>query len=164
MNKEIKERIKSILSVLVFLTVTTWYWYGPREDLMYLSANAYKYNRKVTVKTEGNLKLQNSEYEFKVYNKTNQVQNYQIIVMNDYITQRKNNCKLLSNNYLKYDIKLNNDYHETRNLGSDGIVYRGKLNPKESKEFSIKMKIDKDDLTSSDCFYPTIKANTYNEI
>ena len=62
------------------------------------------------------------------------------------------------------NIKLNNDYHETRNLGSDGIVYRGKLNPKESKKFSIKMKIDKDDLTSSDCFYPTIKANTYNEI
>ena len=32
------------------------------------------------------------------------------------------------------------------------------------KQIVIKMKIDKDDLTSSDCFYPTIKANTYNEI
>ena len=98
MNREVKERIKSILSVLIFLTVTTWYWYGPREDLAYIATNTYKYNRDVEVLSKDTLNLNDDEYKFKIYNKTNQVKNYEIIVANDYFAQRKENCKILSNN------------------------------------------------------------------
>lgn len=164
MNREVKERIKSILSVLIFLTVTTWYWYGPREDLAYIAANTYKYNRDVEVLSKDTLNLNDDEYKFKIYNKTNQVKNYEIIVANDYFAQRKENCKLLSNNYLKYQLKLDNVYQESRNLSSDGIIYRGQLEPNESKNFIVKMKVDKTNLSSDECFFPAIKTATYNTV
>lgn len=164
MNREVKERIKSILSVLIFLIVTTWYWYGPREDLAYIAANTYKYSRDVEVLSKDTLNLNDDEYKFKIYNKTNQVKNYEIIVANDYFAQRKEKCKLLSNNYLKYQLKLDNVYQESRNLSSDGIIYRGQLEPNESKNFIVKIKIDKTNLLSDECFFPTIKTATYNTI
>ena len=164
MNREVKERIKSILSVLIFLIVTTWYWYGPREDLAYIAANTYKYSRDVEVLSKDTLNLNDDEYKFKIYNKTNQVKKYEIIVANDYFAQRKEKCKLLSNNYLKYQLKLDNVYQESRNLSSDGIIYRGQLEPNESKYFIVKIKIDKTNLLSDECFFPTIKTATYNTI
>ena len=164
MNREVKERIKSILSVLIFLIVTTWYWYGPRVVLAYIAANSYQYSRDVEVLSKDTLNLNDDEYKFKIYNKTNQVKNYEIIVANDYFAQRKEKCKLLSNNYLKYQLKLDNVYQESRNLSSDGIIYRGQLEPNESKNFIVKIKIDKTNLLSDECFFPTIKTATYNTI
>lgn len=163
MNNEIKERLKSIFSVLLFLVGTTWYWYGPRQDLADMTANINRYNKEVSVNMNQDLKLDNNFYEFTITNKTNQKQNYELIINNDYRLQRKNNCQSIQNNYLKYQLKSNNNLVE-QNLGIDGIIYRGVIEANETKEFSIKMSIDKDNLSSNECFYPTIKTTTYNKI
>lgn len=163
MNKEIKERLKSIIFILVFLSITTWYWYGPREELANLAANVYKYNREVSILSSDKIKL-NNNYEFKIQNKTNEIQNYELILNNDYFKQRKTNCKLLSNNYLKYQLNSENSNIEERNLSTDSVIYRGVLNPNEIKDFSITIKLDKENLNQDDCFYPVIKTSTYNKI
>lgn len=163
MNKEIRKRLKSIIFTLLFLIISTWYWFGPRKDLANMAINTYKYNREISIISNKNIKL-NDNYEFKIQNKTNQTQNYQLILNNDYFKQRKANCKLLSNNYLKYQLNDGKSIVEERNLSTDSVIYRGVLNPNETKDFSIIIKLDKDNISPYDCFYPDIKTNTYNKI
>ena len=170
MDKEIKreiiERLKSIVSVLVFLVVATLYWYGPREDLTYLATNMNKYyiksNVKITIKED--IKLDNKDYSFKVTNKTAEVQNYEIVINNDYMKLRTNNCSLIQNNYLKYQLGKDGTYMEEKNLNVDGIIYRGELQPNETIDFSIKLGIDKNDMETNECFFPVLNASTYYKI
>lgn len=167
MNKDVKERLKSIISVLLFLGVATWYWYGPREDVTYLATNMNKYYFQSKVKImsdEKEPKLNNQNYKFKVVNQTDELQNYEIIVNNNYIQSRKNNCSLLQNNYIKYQLYVKENSIEEQNLNVDGIIYRGILQPNESLNFSIKLNIDKDNLEKDECFFPVINAGTYYKI
>lgn len=167
MNKEIIKRLKSILSVLIFLLVATWYWYGPREDLSYLatSMNKYYFKSNVKITTEENdIKLNNKNYTFKVTNQTNEIQHYEVIINNNYIKSRKNNCDLLQNNYIKYQLNIKNIKIEDKNLSIDGIIYRGVLQPNETIDFEVKMKIDKSNLEKNECFYPVLNATTYYKV
>lgn len=160
MNKEIKYRIKSIVEILLFLVVTTWYWFGPRENItanIMTSINDYQMSKKIEVKTDKKLQL-DKDTIFTITNKTELVQNYEIIVMNDYRKIRKNNCDVLDNNYLKYKL---NDYEE-KNLSIEGIIYTGELKPNENKEF--KLNISKDINSTDKCYYPVIKVTTYKKI
>ena len=170
MNKELKkeiiERIKSIISVLVFLGAATWYWYGPREDITYLATNMNKYYIKNNVKMEidKNIKLDNKGYSFKVTNKTKEIQNYEIIVNNNYIKSRTNDCNIIQNNYLKYQLSIENTKLDSRNLNIDGIIYRGLLQPNESIDFLLSIGIDKSGLDKNDCFFPVLNASTYYKV
>ena len=166
MNKEVKERLKSIISMLVFLVVATWYWYGPREDLTYLATNMNKYYIRSDVKIimDENIKLDNNEYLFKVLNKTNEVRNFEIVINNDYFKSRKYNCNLIQNNYLKYQLNTKNVNIEQKNLNVDGIIYRGVIQPNDTIDFSIKLSIDKKDKKKDECFYPVLNASTYYKI
>lgn len=166
MNKEIRERLKSIVSVLVFLTVVTWYWYGPRENLSSVSTNInyLSIKKEISVNVEDDIKLDDKDYNFTVKNKTLEQVNYEVIISNDYSRQRKMNCKLLTNNYLVYRLRTSNFDNESSNLGIDGIIYRGVLNSKETKDFTLNIKVDKDNVSSSECFYPIVSASTYLKI
>lgn len=152
--------------MLLFLVVATWYWYGPREDLA-VAANISKYtlNKDIEIKKAKDLELDNKDVDFTLINKTDKKQNYEIIISNDYKELRKENCKLVSNNYLKYQLKVDDTYQEIRNLGIDGIVYRGVIDPNQSKDFSIKIAMDKKARNYSDeCFFPLLNASTYDKI
>ena len=166
LKREIIERVKSIVSVLVFLTVATWYWYGPRQDVTQLATNMNKYYIKSNVKitTEKDIEVNNNNYKFKVTNKTNEIQNYEIIVNNNYMKLRKNDCNLLQNNYIKYEWNTNDTKMDTKYLSVDGIIYRGVLQPNETVDFNIKMQIDKENKSKNECFYPVLNASTYYKI
>ena len=70
MEKEVKRRIKSIIEVLVFLIVMTFYWYGPREDITQMAANVGSIvNKNVVVKEYKNYDHQVYEEELKDMNK-----------------------------------------------------------------------------------------------
>lgn len=158
MNKEIKYRVKSIIEVLVFLLAATAYWFGPRESIttnIMSSINDYQMNKKITVKTDRTIEF-DKKVNFTVTNKTDIVQNYEIIVVNDYKKTRKNNCTVLDNNYLKYKL---NDYEE-QNLSIEGIIYTGEIQPKEQKDFNINISKD----NSKGCYYPVIKVSTFYKI
>ena len=113
---------------------------------------------------EKELKLNNQNYKFKVVNQTDELQNYEIIVNNNYIKLRKNNCSSLQNNYVKYQLYTKEKDVKEQNLNSDGIIYRGVLQPNESLDFSIRLKTDKNDLRKDECFYPILNATTYYKI
>lgn len=160
MNREIKYRIKSIIEILVFLIVTTVYWFGPREDIttnIMANISDYQMNKKIEIKTDKKLELDKNT-DFTITNKTTISQNYEIIVMNDYKKIRKNNCQTLENNYLKYKL----DDYEEKNLSIEGIIYTGELQPNEQKKFKIN--ISKDNDTKNGCYYPVIKVATYKKI
>ena len=167
MNKEVKERLKSIISVLLFLGIATWYWYGPREELTFLAANMNKYYVQSKVKVDSKqeeIKLDNSNYDFTVTNKTNEIQNYEVILNNSYLKSKMNNCNIIQNNYIKYQLFANQNNLEEQNLSLDGVVYRGVLQPNETINFSIKLNIDKENLDKDECFFPVINAGTYYKI
>ncbi len=159
MNKEVKSRVKSIIEVLVFLIVMTAFWFGPREELTAgITANISDYymNKTISVDTKEEISFSKNT-EFKVINKTNQEQNYEIIIANDVRKSRRNNCRVLENNYVKYNL---NSFEE-KNLSVEGIIYTGVLKPNETKEFSIKLSLDEN---QKDCYYPVIKASTFYKI
>ncbi len=166
MNKEIWSRIKSILSVLLFLIGASIYWYGPRKNLNAMAANInqYRLNKEIEIVTKNEITLDNKEIDFTIKNKTNQEQNYEIIILSDYQKQRLNNCKIMSNNYLEFQLKVNEKYQEKRNLSLDGIIYRGILNAKEQKDFSIKMAIEKNNSSDDECFYPILRVSSYYKL
>lgn len=160
MKKEIKSRILSIISVLLFLIVSTWFFYGPRKYLVYASMNLNKYytSSELEVINDGDLEI-NKENDFTIKNKSNQEIRYQVVINNDYLKVRSNNCKMLSNNYLSYHIRLDDQYDIERVLSVDGIIYRGTLKPNEQKKFELEMKSKSDINTNEYCFYPTLHAS-----
>lgn len=160
MKKEIKSRIMSIVSVLLFLIVSTWFFYGPRKYLVYASMNLNKYytSNELEIVNDGELEI-NKTNDFIIKNKSNQEIHYQVVINNDYARVRSKNCKMLSNNYLSYHIKLDEQYDIERVLSVDGIIYRGTLKPNEKKEFELEMKSKSDIDTNQYCFYPTLHAS-----
>lgn len=161
MNKEIKSRIKSIVSVLVVLGITTWFFYGPRKYLVYASMNLNKYYTSNELEIENDQDIEiNKASNFTIRNKSNQEIRYQVVINNDYSKVRSKNCKMLSNNYLSYHIKLDDQYDIERVLSVDGIIYRGTLKPNEKKKFELEMKSSSNVNNDGEyCFYPTLHAS-----
>lgn len=166
MNREIKERVKSIIYTVVFLIGMTWFWYGPREEIATMSAdlNGYIIHKDVTLSCNGELKLNNKDYKFELKNEKKYEVDYEIMINNDVRKQRNKNCKLVSNNYLSYQLKIGNAYNIARNLSISGIIYRGVLGPNETKKYSIKMKLDGKVKEADECFFPVVKIATYKKI
>lgn len=161
MKREVKYRVKSIVEVLVFLIVMTIFWFGPRQNLtadISASISDYYMNKTINIETDKELVF-DKKTNFTITNKTDYEQNYEIVIVNDYKKLRKSNCKLLQNNYLKYSL---NNYDE-KNLSVEGVIYTGVLKAKEKKDFSINISLDRNKLINN-CYYPVIKASTFNKI
>lgn len=166
MEREIKERIKSIIYVLVFLVGMTWFWYGPREDLAMASADLGKYvlYNDIELVKDGDLEINKDEYQFTITNKKNYDVNYEVIITNDYRKQRRENCNLVSNNYLQYNLKIDGEKFGEKNLPVSGVLYHGELKANETKLYSIKLLLDESLIEDGSCYYPVVKASTYNKI
>ena len=59
-TKEIINHIKNIMEVMLFLIVSTWFWYGPRVELQKkseLARASYAYMSGVDIKDENRITL-----------------------------------------------------------------------------------------------------------
>lgn len=159
--KEVKKRVLSIVSVLLFLIVSTWFFYGPRKYLVYASMNLNKFYSSSELEIVNQKELvKNQKNSFILKNKSKEEIHYQITMNNDYQKVRNRDCKMLSNNYITYHIKSENQYDIERVLSMDGIIYRGSLKPKEERKFELEW--DSSNETRKDekyCFYPTLHAS-----
>lgn len=155
---EIKKRLFSIIYLLVFLGITTWFFYGPRKYLSYIAINLNKFY------TSGDLELNRSDIKFgsndiSVKNRTDKEVKYIITMNNDYNKLRSKSCKIMSNNYLSYHITDNKEYDIERVLSTDGIIYRGVLKPREEQYFNLDVVEDIDNENDKFCFYPILHAS-----
>lgn len=156
-KKEIISRIVSICSTILFLTVTTWFWFGPRLELTNASAvmasNTVS-NLEFIDLSEG-IKLENAypvtdtfgmmvePYRFQITNHDSKEVTFDIAFVNDLLAITKDNCSVLSNNYLRYSIKKNNNnYTPARNLSLDGTMYVDTLGANETATYELKFWID----------------------
>lgn len=159
--KEVRNRVLSIIYIIVFLIFSTWFIFGPRERLVYAAININNSrvkNKNIVITSNDTLKYNKEAYNFNVINKTNKKTNYEIILVNDYTKSILKKCKILSNNYLKFRIKSNDSYSVDRNVRINGIIYKSTLNPNESKKMSIKLWLDKEK-EDNECYYPLLKID-----
>ena len=159
MNKEIKRRIFSIIYIIVIVSFATWFIFGPREQLVYAAINinnSKAVNKNIEINSKDILKLNKKTYNFSVNNKKNTEVEYEILLVNDYRKSILKDCKVLSNNYLKYSIIDENNYNVNGNLRMDGIIYRNTIKPNEIKKFSLKIWTDVEK-NKDNCYYPILK-------
>lgn len=155
---DIKKRIFSIIYLLVFLGVTTWFFYGPRKYLEYVAMNLNKFYTSRDLELKSN-KIKIGNNKFSIKNKTDKEIQYVLVMNNDYSKLRSNKCKQMSNNYLSYHITDGGLYDIERVLATDGIIYRGTLKSKEEKNFSLYITNDNEDTSEKYCFYPVLHAS-----
>lgn len=167
MNKEVKKCIKTIIYDLLFIGIISWFWWcGPRDYLVYATANLNKINYSSNIKLTSNDKLDynNSEYHFTIKNTSKRDLDYTIVISNEFIKSNQKNCKILSNNYLKYHIKDSEKQSIDRNLTLNGIIYKGSIKSNEKQDFSLNLWLDigEKSLDKNTCFYPTIGVEQTN--
>lgn len=159
MNSYIRKKIFSIIYILSLLGFTTWFIFGPREKIVYaaMSINDSKaVNKNIVINSKDILNYNKDTYNFSVTNKRDYKSDYEIILVNDYRKSILKDCKVLSNNYLKYHIKESDNYSVEKNVRKDGTIYKDEIKPYETKHFSMKLWIDKEK-SKKDCYYPILK-------
>lgn len=159
MKKEIIDRLKSICYILIFLIVFTWFIFGPREDLIYMTAsiNSKKSsNNDIIILSDDTLNINDKKYQFKIKNKTNKSQIYELVLVSDFLQSTLNNCKIMSNNFLQYQL---NDTSQKRIVPLSGIIAENTIEPYEIKDFSLLLS-KSDQIKNKYCYYPTLKIVT----
>ncbi len=155
-SKEIRKTIISIISVSLFLLVTTTFVYLPKQETL-LSSLAFLQNQKRfymqdlssgillkdAVPVSDSKGLKNGPYTFKVVNNSNSKIPYKIIFKNNKEKVSKTGREVLPNKYLRYTIKENNNnYIEPLNLTDNGIIYETTIDANSSSTFEFKMWLD----------------------
>lgn len=155
-NKEIRKTIISIISVSLFLLVTTTFVYLPKQETL-LSSLAFLQNQKRfymqdlssgillkdAVPVSDSKGLKNYPYTFKVVNNSNSKITYHIIFKNNKEKVSNTGREVLPNKYLRYTIKENNNnYIEPLNLTDNGIIYETTIDANSSSTFEFKMWLD----------------------
>ncbi len=158
MNKEIVKSIKSIFFVLIILTITV-YVFTNRDKLMFAATSIRNYKNidNIELKSDDNLKLNKNIYKFTVKNNNKEEIKFNIILANDYSKTIEKDCKILSNNYLQYHIKYNNEYNITRSVSLDGIIFKGDLKPLETRNFELQL-WKNETKKNNYCYYPILQV------
>lgn len=163
MEKEVKQeiisRIVSICSTIIFLVVTTWFWFGPRVALTEAKSamKGQSLSNLQLIDLSDAIQLENAypvpdnigsrvePYRFQVTNYDDQEVTFTIAFVQDLLAIQKDQCKVLGNHYIRYQIKKNEEsYTNPRNLALDGSMYVDTLGPKESATYELKFWIDQD--------------------
>lgn len=158
MKKEIRKRIQNILCISIFLILYTWFIFGPREELIYLTANINNQKTSqndIIILNDQTLNINDHTYSFKIKNTTNEKKEYSLLLINDMTKSIMKECKVMSNNFIRYQL---NKEEEKKNLSLSGILYKEDINPYETKELSIKLS-KSDQLKEKYCYYPKLKIN-----
>lgn len=156
MNKEIKSRIFSIISVSLFLILTTTFVYLPKQEnlltsLAFLNNQKSFYMQDVTsgillrdaypVKDEKG--LENEPYTFKVVNNTNKDITYNIIFKNNEEKAKEQGKEVLPSKYLRYSLSNIDDTNKTANtLSEDGILLTTTIKANSTSVFNFRMWLD----------------------
>ena len=165
-KKEIRKRILYIICTFSFLVVSTMLWYNYRDKMnikrqidnnnllaMAEEVSFKEYSSLINVNSLGKIEdsdaLNIEPYKFSIKNNSNKAGDY-LIYFKDI------SDKDISNNYIKYRIKKDNEeYSDIRNLAVDGRIYVDRLNPKEESFYSIQYWIDS-------LVYDSVKNNTFD--
>lgn len=159
MAKEIKRRIFSIIYIVVLVSVLTFFIFGPRKQFVYASINIKNSkidNKSIIIHSNDTLKLDKKSYNFSVRSKKNTEVEYELLLVNNYRKSILKDCKVLSNNNLKYSITDEDNYNINGNVRIDGIIYKDILKPYEIKKLSLKLWID-EEKNKDTCYYPILK-------
>ncbi len=154
-KREIRNRIFSILYTVFFVFISTYLWYGYRDNIIKgqnVSFSKIAYAEKLDFVEITNPIDVNSNnigedtYTFSITNKSLNTINYSVSFREDINKIGSDGCsKIIPNNYIKYRIKKNNEeYSEVRNLAIDGKIYLDSLDGLDTSTFSVQYWVDKD--------------------
>lgn len=156
-KREIYSHLISIATTLLFLVVTTWFWFGPRIELSEAQSvmKGQEFINLQFIDLSEGIQLENAypvtdqkgssidPYRFQIINHDQKEVTFTIGFVNDLLAIEKDHCKPLDNNYIRYTIKKNEEaFTDPRNLALDGSMYQETLQPGESATYSLKFWID----------------------
>ena len=156
MKKEIINRLLSIITVSLFLIVSTTFIYLPNSKnltsaLAFLNHEKSFYMQDVTegvllrnaTPVEDSEGLENDPYTFKVVNKSNSNITYKIMFKSDKEKIRESEMEILPNKYLRYSISNYDDTNlEANTLSDDGILITTTIPPHSEQTFNFRMWLD----------------------
>ncbi len=155
-SKEVRRLIFSIVSISLFLIITTAFIYLPKKETL-LSSLAFIQNEKrfymqdlssgillkEAIPVSDSDGLKNEPYTFKVVNNSNSKITYRIVFKNNEEKIISAGKSVLPNKYLRYTIKENNsNFIEPSNLNDDGIIYETEIDANSSTTFEFIMWLD----------------------
>ena len=156
MNKEIRNRLFSIIAVSTFLIIMTTFVYLPRQTNL-LSALAFLNQEqsfymvdlseglllKSAVPTKDSEGLEIDPYTFQVVNNSNKNITYNIVFKNNAEKAKERGKEVLPSHYLKYVVSDNNDKNlEVKTLSDDGILLTTTITPHSKQVFNFRMWLD----------------------
>lgn len=156
MNKEIRNRLFSIIAVSTFLIIMTTFVYLPRQTNL-LSALAFLNQEqsfymedlseglllKSAVPTKDSEGLKIDPYTFQVVNNSNKNITYNIVFKNNEEKAKERGKEVLPSHYLKYAVSLDNNSNlEVKTLSDDGILLTTTITPHSKQVFNFRMWLD----------------------
>lgn len=156
LKKEIRSRLLSIATTLLFLFVMTWFWFGPQKELREAQTMMSNYQNALALKEENSgIVLENAipvadetgsrvePYQFTVTNESTKPLKIGLYFMNDREAILKDGCEVLDNNYIRYTIAQDDvNYSKPRNLNVDGLMYVDTLEANEQRTYQLKFWLD----------------------
>ena len=156
MNKEIKRRLLSIISISIFLILMTTFVYLPKQQNLlssfaFLQSQRSFYMQDLTTgvllkdayPTKDEMGLKNNPYTFKVVNNTNKDITYNIIFQNNETKALEREKDVLPNRYLRYSLSDINDTNlEANTLPNDGIILTTTIKANSESIFNFRMWLD----------------------
>ncbi len=134
-DQEIKYRLKSIIFTVLFLIISTWFWFNVRPDISNsLSIKEATYDD-IYVTGDTTIDFQEGKtYTFKVVNLSDTDYSYKLAITNNYLSEIK-----LDYNKISYAYKLEDDnYTEYYAMVLSGDLVYDLIPPHSELVYSIK--------------------------
>ncbi len=153
-KKEVKRRLISILETTCFLVLTTWYWFGIRTKVTKAMGQVAESKNPIVnlIMTEN----KESPNQFSVYNNGSDEASYVVVVRG---TSNDKLCQLAENNYVNYQLTVDNEKQVERSLSLSGTIYQDNIKPTEKRNYQFEYEINDKDL----CFTPQIELLGYQD-
>lgn len=169
---EIKYHLRNIVEVTFFLLISTWFWYGPRQNLQKQTEKMrkdYAYMGGIIVKDQDKILInqqnRSGKYIFTLKNNTSEKKEVlaRIALNHNKVTEKKN--KILANNQINYYLMQTNEQDLTpRVLSMNGDILVTTLQPQEEKEYQLNYFIDKETDLNKKVFYGNVIVSNSKKI
>lgn len=149
-KREIRYSIRNIIEVVIFLVVTTWFWYGPRIQMQKHSEmirKTYAYMNGVDIENDNeieiNEKYSSGEYRFTIHNNTTEDKQILVTLVLNHNKIKEDHCETLSYNKIEYHLMEEGENDETlRTLSMSGDILVTTLKPQEERKYILKYFVD----------------------
>lgn len=172
-KREIRRSVICILEVCLFLGVSTWFWYGPREKLKKeteRAKEAYVDISGIELKDKKGISLANNNkegsYFFTLKNNTNEEKEVRVVLATDNNKVAEDDCKMLASNNLNYYLHQDSEQdHIKRTLSLSGNILLTTLKPQEERHYTLEYFLEEDiDLTKNHYHAKAVLASGKNKI